>query len=81
MRCPDGLGNPFLLLRLGQCALERGEDSVAADHLARAYMLEGKEIFALDDPKCFALFKTKLARPARALISAEQTREFSILNA
>ena len=64
MRCPDGFGNPFLHLRLGQCALERGKDEVAAEHLARAYMLEGKEIFALDDPKYFEFLKTKLAPPA-----------------
>ncbi|MBP6896866.1 MAG: tetratricopeptide repeat protein [Gammaproteobacteria bacterium] len=64
MRCPSGFGNPFLHLRLGQSALERGQNEVAAEHLARAYMLEGKEIFALDDPKYFAFLKTKLAPPA-----------------
>lgn len=64
MHCPGGHGNPFLHLRLGQCALERGQDAVASDHLARAYMLEGKEIFALDDPKYFAFLQTKPSPPA-----------------
>lgn len=64
MQCPGGRGNPFLHLRLGQCALELGQDDVASDNLARAYMLEGKEIFAQDDAKYFEFLKTKLAPPA-----------------
>lgn len=63
MHCPSGVGNPFIHLRLGQCALEKGLDAMAAEHLARAYMLEGKEIFAEDDPKYFVFLKTKIAPP------------------
>lgn len=64
MHCPGGYGNPFLHLRLGQCALEKAQNDVAADHLARAYMLEGKDIFATDDAKYFEFLKTKLSPPA-----------------
>jgi len=61
---PGGLGNPFIHLRLGQCALEEGHLDEAAEHLARAYMLEGAEILAEDDPKYFEFLKTRLKPPA-----------------
>lgn len=53
MRCPGGLGNPFLHLRLGQCRFELKEFERAADDLARAYMGAGDEIFQEEDPKYF----------------------------
>lgn len=62
--CPSGFGNPFIHLRLGQCHLEQADLAAAAEHLARAYMLEGKEIFALDDSKYFEFLKTRLSPPA-----------------
>jgi tetratricopeptide (TPR) repeat protein len=49
--CPGGLGNPFIHLRLGQIALELGDEARAADELARAYMSEGRSVFADEDPK------------------------------
>jgi tetratricopeptide (TPR) repeat protein len=64
LQCPDGFGNPFIHLRLGQCAYEKGSEELAAENLARAYMLEGKEIFAVDSPKYFDYLKTKIAPPA-----------------
>lgn len=42
------LGNPFIHLRIGQCAYEMANNSKAIDHLMRAYMAEGEEIFAED---------------------------------
>jgi tetratricopeptide (TPR) repeat protein len=51
VECPDGLGNPFIHLRLGQCALELSDKERAADELARAYMIEGEKIFKEDDGK------------------------------
>ncbi len=42
---PEGLGNPFIHLRLGQCALELGNELRAKDELLRAYMGGGREIF------------------------------------
>jgi tetratricopeptide (TPR) repeat protein len=64
MRCPDAIGNPFLHLRLGQCYLERGQLDSAADELARAYMAEGRDIFARDDGKYFAFLTTRIKPPA-----------------
>ncbi|AKQ64807.1 TPR repeat protein [Myxococcus hansupus] len=61
---PDGLGNPFIHLRLGQFAFELGDMARAGDELARAYMGGGEEIFDEDDPKYFQYVKSIL-RPAR----------------
>lgn len=63
MHCPGAIGNPFLHLRLGQCQLELGNEERAADELARAYMAEGHQIFADQDPKYLAFLKTKLEPP------------------
>lgn len=64
LQCPGGVANPFLHLRLGQCAYEKGAMDEAAEHLARAYMLEGAEIFQTDSSKYFDFLKTKLSPPA-----------------
>lgn len=45
----EGYGNPFIMLRLGECCLETGDEKNAAEYLLRAYMLEGKEIFEPDE--------------------------------
>ena len=63
MHCPDAIGNPFLHLRLGQCQLELGNHARAADELARAYMSEGYDLFADEDPKYFQFLKTQLEPP------------------
>ena len=49
--CPGAFGNEFIHLRIGQTALERGEEALAKEHLARAYMGGGQEIFEGEDPK------------------------------
>jgi tetratricopeptide (TPR) repeat protein len=51
VRCPGGLGNPFIHLRLGQVQYELGNEDRAKDELARAYMGGGPEIFEGEDPK------------------------------
>jgi len=51
VRCPGGLGNPFIHLRLGQVQYELGNEDRAKDELARAYMGGGPEIFETEDPK------------------------------
>ena len=61
--CPEGV-NPFIHLRLGQCELEKGNEIEAAEHLTRAYMLEGKDIFLQEDQKYFEFLKTKIEPPA-----------------
>jgi tetratricopeptide (TPR) repeat protein len=63
MHCPNALGNPFLHLRLGQCQYELGNVDRAADELARAFLLEGKKIFANEDPKYLDFVKSKLKPP------------------
>lgn len=45
LKGPDGLGNPFLHLRLGQIARRRGDESRAVDELLRAYMGDGEQVF------------------------------------
>lgn len=59
-----GIGtHPFGLLRFGQCLFELGADEeFAADILAQAYMLAGREIFAEEDPK-YIKFLSKFMRP------------------
>lgn len=51
LNCPDGIGNAFIHLRLGQCQFELGQLSKAEDNLLRAYMAEGVDIFEEDDLK------------------------------
>jgi tetratricopeptide (TPR) repeat protein len=55
--------NPFLRLRLGQCLFELGDQRQAGNWLAGAYLLEGKKIFAEDDPKYLAFIKSQLDPP------------------
>lgn len=59
MQCPGAIGNPFMHLRLGQALLELGEEDRAADELIRAYMAEGRDIFASEDPKYLAFLSTR----------------------
>lgn len=47
----EGATNPFVLLRLGQCYLEGGDEEQAKEHLLKAYMLEGEELFEEEDGK------------------------------
>lgn len=44
-----GYGNPFVMLRLGECCLELGDEKNAVEYLLRAYMMEGREIFEPDE--------------------------------
>ena len=64
LHCPGGMANPFLHLRLGQCALEKDSPQEAAEHLARAYMLEGAKIFQAENSKYFDFLTTKILPPA-----------------
>lgn len=64
LQCPGGVANPFLHLRLGQCALEKNSMDEASEHLARAYMLEGAKIFQAENSKYFDFLKTKISPPA-----------------
>jgi len=57
---PDGLGNPYIHLRLGHCHFETGDIDKAADELTRAYMGAGAEIFEGDDHKYFEFLSTRI---------------------
>lgn len=54
LQCPDAIGNAFIHLRLGQAYFETNELQLASDHLTRAYAIEGKEIFNIEDPKYYS---------------------------
>ena len=60
VQCPEGLGNPFIHLRLGQTCFELGKLDKAADELTRAYMGAGLDIFREDDPKYFDYLQTRI---------------------
>ncbi|XUY27080.1 hypothetical protein RMR21_001500 [Agrobacterium sp. rho-8.1] len=47
----DGFSNAFVQFGLGASFYELGLTDEAKDHLLRAYMLEGEEIFGESDPK------------------------------
>lgn len=63
MKMPEGFINPFVLLRRGQIAFEQDDAITAAEHLTRALMLEGTEIFDEEDPKYLDFLKTVLKAP------------------
>lgn len=42
---PDGIGNPFVYYRLGQCQIKLGDEERGSQSLLKAYMLDGEEIF------------------------------------
>jgi tetratricopeptide (TPR) repeat protein len=64
VRCPGGLGNPFIHLRIGQCWFELGNRDRAVDELTRAYMGAGREIFENADPKYLQFLGTRITPPA-----------------
>ena len=53
LNCPDGQVSGFVHLRLGEALFELQQSDGALDHLLRAYMLEGKEIYDGEDEKYF----------------------------
>jgi tetratricopeptide (TPR) repeat protein len=61
--CPDGLGNPFIHMRLGQVQFEVGNIERAKDELARAFMGGGDEIFKDEDPKYWRFIREILLPP------------------
>lgn len=50
----EGYANPFVMLRLGQSALEIGDEKNALEFMLRAYMFEGEDIFEDENPKYFS---------------------------
>lgn len=58
MSGPDGISNPYLLLRAGQSLFELGELAQARHMLAQAHMQEGDELFSDEDPKYMAFLNS-----------------------
>lgn len=61
--CPAGVDNPFVHLRLGQACLELEDHHCAEDHLTRAYMAGGDEIFDGEDSKYQSYIRKLLRSP------------------
>lgn len=55
-----GYGNPFIMLRLGECCLEIGDEKNAIEYLLRAYMMEGREIFEDEEKKYFLFLQNRV---------------------
>lgn len=68
------LDNPFVLLRLGQCALESGDEEKAVDFLLRAYMVEGKKIFK-DEKKFYDFLASKVDLSRGSQGSSSKTKK------
>lgn len=57
LKCPDGLENPFVLLRIGECFFETENMSKAQEYLLQAYMYDGVDIFEGEAEKYFNLIE------------------------
>ena len=51
MMCPEGMGNAFICLRLGECYFELSNINGSKEYLLQAYMIEGEDIFEYEDSK------------------------------
>lgn len=60
INCPDGIENPFIMLRLGESLYELGDVMRAKEYLLRAYILEGYSIFDSEDDKYFDVIKDEI---------------------
>ncbi|GGA28702.1 hypothetical protein GCM10011384_17680 [Psychrobacillus lasiicapitis] len=60
INCPDGIENPFIMLRLGETLYELGDVNKAKDYLLRAYILEGYSIFENEEEKYFDVIKSEI---------------------
>lgn len=60
LKCPNGLDNPFIIFRIGQCFFEIENYEKAKEYLLQAYMFEGKEIFEDEEEKYMDLIRNKL---------------------
>lgn len=60
LNCPDGQESAFVHLRLGEALYELKEEENALDHLLKAYMLEGEEIFNEEEEKYLDFLKSRI---------------------
>lgn len=57
LKCPAGVENPLINLRIGQCYYELDKIQFSKEYLLRAYMMGGREIFDDEDEKYFKLIE------------------------
>lgn len=57
LNSPEGINNPFINLRLGECLYNMTEFAKSKEYLLRAYMIDGKNIFNEEDKKYFDFIK------------------------
>lgn len=60
MLCPDGIGNGFITLRLGECYYKLDDKEKAGDFFVDTYMIDGMEIF--EDEEEFKEFAEKILK-------------------
>ncbi|SHG41624.1 tetratricopeptide repeat protein [Pedobacter caeni] len=60
LNCPDGQESGFVHLRLGEALYEINKKEDALQHLLRAYMLEGKELFNDEEEKYYDFLKNNV---------------------
>lgn len=60
INCPDGIDNPFIMLRLGESLYELGDVNKSKEYLLRAYILEGSSIFDSEDDKYLDVIKGEI---------------------
>ena len=54
-KCPGGLNDPFVMLRLGQCYYEIGDTKKAKELLLQTFDVGGPDYFEHEAPKYFEL--------------------------
>lgn len=57
-KCPGGIENPFIILRLGESYFELGYLEKAKEFLLQAYMIEGTDIFNEEPEKYYDIIKS-----------------------
>lgn len=55
LKCPEGMENPYINLRIGECYYELGELSNAKSYLVEAYTIAGVNIFEGEPQKYYGL--------------------------
>lgn len=69
LHCPGAIGNPSIHMRLGQVEFELGNLERVAEELARAYLQQGQNVSASEDPKYRAghALRSEAALPERGI--------------
>jgi len=52
-KCCEGFGNPFILMRIGQCYFELANEDKAKEFLLQAYLVGDKKVFKGEDAKYY----------------------------